>query len=76
MPVILTVICELIFFSKKFKRVFLAVFLLLMSLMVFFYLLDDLLLATLLGNFAFSILPILLISYLPDLIKEGYVSKL
>lgn len=63
-------------FSVQLKKYLFYVILLLNSLMVFLYLMWQIPLANISGSLGIGILVVLIISYLGDLVKDGFVRKL
>lgn len=74
-PVILTIFTMVIFLKKDTRKYILIFSVLVFSLMIFFYLLIDVNLANTIGSFGFALLLIVVASYIPQIIKKGFVEK-
>lgn len=75
-PGLLTAISIISFFISKFRKLLLILSVILLTLMVLFYLIDKLTLSNRVGSFGFALFVILIISYLPILVRKGYIEKL
>ncbi|TSC87770.1 MAG: hypothetical protein G01um10147_456 [Microgenomates group bacterium Gr01-1014_7] len=74
-PIVLTLVTLIIFFVSKLRKLFLSLSLSILFLMIFLYLLNELNLANIIGSFGFALLLIVISSYIPQIIKEGFVEK-
>lgn len=74
-PIILTLITLLIFLVSKLRKFFLISSFLILFVMIFLYLLDELNLANIVGSFGFAVLLIVVTSYMPQIVTKGFVEK-
>lgn len=74
-PALLAVVAVLNFFIPRTRRYFLVLSFGLLAIMVVLYLIDQLSLSTQVGSFGFAVLILIVISYIPELIKKGYIEK-
>lgn len=71
----LAVMAGVNFFIPYSRRYFLLAAYALLAIMVIFYLINQLPLSEAVGSFGFAILLIVMVSYLPTLIKKGYLER-
>lgn len=74
-PIVLTLITLIIFFVSKLRKLFLISSFLILLVMIFLYLLDELNLANIIGSFGFALLLIAVASYTPQIVRKGFVEK-
>lgn len=74
-PALLTSVLVINFFIPRTRRYFLLLPFGLFAIMVALYLINKLALSTTLGSFGFAILLIVVISYIPEIFKKGYIEK-
>lgn len=74
-PSVLTIISLIILLKPVLRKLFLVLAFCLLGLMVLVYLFNELNLANLVGSFGFALLLIVVSSYIPQIIKEGFVEK-
>lgn len=75
-PAILTVISLMIILKSNFRKLFLILALSLIGFMVVFYLFNEMNFANLIGSLGLAILVIVFASYIPDLLRKGYIEHL
>lgn len=75
-PALYTSISLVIVFKQSFRKLFLFVALSLISIMVVIYLFNEIYLSNLIGSLGLAILAIVFVSYIPGLIKKGYIENL
>lgn len=75
-PIILTMISMIIFLNTKIRKLFMILSFTLLFLMAALYLLDELNLSNSVGSFGFTIFLIVVASYIPEMIRQGYVEKI
>lgn len=74
-PLTLTIITLIIYFVPKLRKLFLISSFLILLIMIFLYLMNELNMANIIGSFGFALLLIVITSYIPDIIKKGFVEK-
>ena len=74
-PVILMLASLIIFFASKLRKFFLISSFLILLIMILLYLFNELNLANTVGSFGFALLLIVISSYIPQLIKKGFIEK-
>ena len=74
-PILLTAITLTVLYISKLRKLSLIVSFILLFVMIFLYLMNELNLANAFGSFGFSLLLITLIIYLPQIIKEGFIEE-
>ncbi len=74
-PIILMILTLVIFLRPKLRKLFLVLSLTVLLLMIFLYLLDEMNLANTVGSFGLALLLIITASYMPQIIKKGFVEK-
>lgn len=74
-PAILAIITLIVFLIPKLRKLFFIFSFLMFSLMVLLYLLNKLNLADIVGSFGFALLLIVISSYIPEIIKKGFVER-
>lgn len=74
-PAILTIITLIIFLIPKLRILFFISSFFILSIMIFLYLFNELNLANIVGSFGFTLLLIVVVSYIPQIIKGGFVEK-
>ena len=75
LPALLALVATINFFIVRARAYFLILSFVLLAVMVVLYLIDQLALSTNVGSFGFAVLIIIVISYIPELIKKGYIEK-
>lgn len=74
-PIILTTIFIINMQLSKLRRLSLALAYGMLTLMILLYLVNQLNLSNIIGSAGFAILIITLLTYLPEMIKKGYLEK-
>lgn len=74
-PMFFTLTVIISVFFLKLRKVILIIALFLLLLMVFTYLLSFLAISSWIGSLGFGMFTIVIISYLPELIKKGYIER-
>lgn len=74
-PVILMILVLIAFLKPKLRKLFLTLSLATLSLMILLYLIDEINMANMIGSFGFTILIIVIVSYMTQMIKRGYIEK-
>lgn len=74
-PGLLVVITYLVLYLPKFRKISLITSFVFLLIMVFLYLMNELVLANVMGSFGFAILLIVTASYLPQIISKGFVDR-
>lgn len=74
-PVTLMMLTLVIFLKPKLRKFFLILSLLILLLMIFLYLVDEINMANIVGSFGFVLLIIVVTSYMPQIVKMGYIEK-
>lgn len=74
-PAVLTIITLIIFFVPRLRKLFFISAFFILSVMILIYLLGDLNLANMVGSFGLALLLIVVSSYIPQLIRKGYLEK-
>ena len=75
-PIIFTTITLTNFLNHKLRKLFLVFAIAILALMILTYLLGELALANTIGSFGFALFVISIISYIPELVKKGYIEKI
>lgn len=74
-PVILMILTLVTFLKSKLRKFFLILSLLILLMMIFLYLVDEINMANIVGSFGLALLIIIVISYTPQIVKSGFVEK-
>lgn len=74
-PVILMILTLVTFSKPKLRNFFLTWSLGILLLMIVLYLAGDINMANIVGSFGFALLIIVVTSYMPQIIKKGFVEK-
>ena len=74
-PIILMIITLTVYYILSLRKIFFFFSFVLLLFMVLLYLLNELNLANIVGSFGFSLLLITLSTYLPQIIKRGFIEK-
>ncbi len=74
-PIILMIVTLTVFYVSKLRKLFLISSFLILLVMIFLYLLDELNPANIVGSFGFALLLIVVASYLPQIVRKGFVEK-
>ena len=75
LPILLASVTVINFFVPRTRVYFLMLSFVLLAIMVGLYLIDQLTLSTNIGSFGFAVLILVVISYIPELLKKGYIEK-
>ena len=74
-PAILMISTLIIFLIPKLRKLFFISSFFILSIMIILYLFNELNLANIAGSFGFALLLIVISSYIPQIIKGGFVEK-
>jgi len=74
-PVILMILTLVTFLKPTLRKFFLTWSLVILLLMIFLYLVDEIDMANIVGSFGFILLIIVVTSYMPQIIKSGFIEK-
>lgn len=74
-PLVLTMFTFAIVLRPELKKIFLSLSLAALLLMVFIYLIDEIIIANIIGSFGFALLIIVMSFYIPQIVKDGYLEK-
>lgn len=74
-PVILMILTLVIFLKTKLRKFFLILSLVILLMMIFLYLVDEINMANIVGSFGFVLLIIVVTSYMSQIVKSGFIEK-
>lgn len=74
-PVILMILTLVIFLKTKLRKFFLTWSLVMLLLMIVLYLVGNIDMANIVGSFGFVLLIIVVTSYMPQIVKSGFIEK-